>query len=316
MSGIGDPEVTVVVPVWDRYVSVLGEAVESVSRQAAVRAVVLLIDNASTQPLRLLPAGVQVMRLPSRVSVGAARNAGLALVRTEFTLFMDADDVMLDGALSAMLARLRDAEWVSACSCAVEAWNPLTGSVAALNLPSRRTRLLAPWPALYRMYAVLSNRMPTTGCVLMRTTLAMQAGGFADADYGEDWPLNVGLAFRGAIAFLPWSGRLLRVHPDSLRSRPWERVDVARSFAALRGRLRADPATPWLVRRCLPLIALLHRWQIRRLTPGGVLKPGTANRLVGSGSALPSNAHPKSPLELTTIRTMPPTSSTLVPWPG
>jgi glycosyltransferase involved in cell wall biosynthesis len=316
VSGNEDPQVTVVVPVWDRYVSVLGEAVESVVRQAAARAAVLLIDNASTEPLPLLPAGVRVMRLPNRVSVGAARNAGLALVRTEFTLFMDADDVMLDGVLSTMLATLRDAEGISACSCGVEAWNPLTGSVAALNLPSRRTRLLAKWPALYRMYAVVSNRMPTTGCVLMRTRQAMQAGGFADADYGEDWPLNVGLAFRGAIAFLPGSGRLLRVHPDSLRARPWERIDVARSFAALRGRLRADPATPWLVRRCLPLIALLHRRQIRRLTPGGILEPGTATRLVGHGGALPSIPQTDTPSEPTTTRATLPPSSILVPWPG
>jgi glycosyl transferase family 2 len=278
---LDSPGITVVIPVWDQYVKVVGHAVESVLRQSGVTPVVLVVDNASTQPLPTFPPVVRVERLRSRVSVGAARNAGLALVRTEFMLFMDADDIMVDGTLTLLLSQLRATAHASACCCALVAWNPCTGRIVPLRFPSRRTMVLARWPTLYRTYAVLANRMPTTGCVLMRTALAREAGGFGDGDYAEDWPLNVALAFRGSIEFLPFQGRLLRVHSGSLRSRPWGRDDVARGFAMLRGRLRSDPTTPWLVRLGLPIIAVHHWWQVRRLTRGGTIESGLAVRIVG-----------------------------------
>lgn len=48
---------------------------------------------------RVLPAGVEFVRLDRRRTVGAARNAGLAHVRTLLVAAADADDLVLDGAL-------------------------------------------------------------------------------------------------------------------------------------------------------------------------------------------------------------------------
>ena len=48
-----------------------------------------------------------MIRLPRRRTVGAARNAGLARVRTPFVLVADADDLVLDGALEHLAGPLR-----------------------------------------------------------------------------------------------------------------------------------------------------------------------------------------------------------------
>ena len=67
---------------------------------------VVVIDNNSDVVLPPLPPGVEVVRLPKRVSVGAARNAGLALVETGKVIFCDADDRLLPGAIAFLTSRM------------------------------------------------------------------------------------------------------------------------------------------------------------------------------------------------------------------
>ena len=277
--------VTVVIPVWDDYASVVEEAVESVRLQG-MEVSILIVDNASRRPLPWLAPDVTTVRLFERVSVGTARNVGLSLVHTEYVLFLDADDVLAAGTLLLLVEGLASAPSSAACCCGVVAWNARNGRVARLDFPSRFTRAMARWATGYRLYAALGNRMPTTGCVLMRTSVARAAGGFTDAEFAEDWPLNVGLAFRGRIRFLDPVGRQLRVHATSLRARRRSRMEVARAYALLRGRLESDHATPALLRFALPLLALHHAWQVRRLTPGGTTAPARTPALVGDPGPL------------------------------
>jgi glycosyltransferase involved in cell wall biosynthesis len=277
-----EPPLTVVIPVWDQYVLTVRDAVESVLDQEA-HAAVIVVDNASSELLPALPPGVDIMRLPERLSAGAARNAGLSQVRTEFVLFLDADDIVLEGTLRLLLSRMTARPALSACACSVLAWNAATGQVRPLDFPSGRTRLVARWPRGYHLYAAMANRMPTTGCVIMRTVTAVNAGGFTDSDFAEDWALNIGLAFRGPIEFLRSHGRLLRVHAKSLRARPRSRAEVARAFELVRRRVKGDPAAPVSVRLGFSLLALYHSRQVRRVTPGGTTTPGAALAALGDG---------------------------------
>jgi len=274
-------DVTVVIPVWDAYTAFVEEAVLSLADQGPVRIKLVVIDDASTDPVPPLPHHATVVRTGARLSVGAARNIGLDVAETPFVLFLDADDIVVPGTIPLLRSRLQARPELSAAACVPVAWDPRTGAVWPLRFPSRLTQAAARWPALYRAYAALANRTPTTGCVLMRTDLARSAGGFTDANFAEDWPLNVGLAFRGPIEFLPVPGRYLRVHPRSLRSRPLSRVQVRRGFDLMYGRLKRDPATPALVRGLLPLLALHYEFQVRRLTPGGLMRPGQALAALG-----------------------------------
>ncbi len=91
---------TVVVPVWDRYVRWLDECVESILAQRAECDLrVLVLDNASTRPLPEQPPEVAMVRAPERLSVGAARNHALAQVETPLVAFADVDDLFPRGLL-------------------------------------------------------------------------------------------------------------------------------------------------------------------------------------------------------------------------
>ncbi len=284
-SRAGPALVTVVIPVWDDYAAVVEDAVES-ARAQALETAVLVVDNASRRPLPSFAPDVATVRLRRRVSVGAARNVGLSLVRTEFVLFLDADDILTAASLPLLVAGMTSDPAAVACCCGVVAWNARTGRAIRLDFPSRTTRTVARWEAAYRLYAATANRMPTTGCVLMRTEPARAARGFADAEFAEDWPLNVALAFRGRIRFLTPTGRHLRVHTTSLWAQQRSRVEVGRAFALIRKRLETDPAAPALIRYGLPLLAVYHAWQVRRMTPGGATAPGRALTLLGDAGPL------------------------------
>src|SRR4051794_24110007 len=96
MSAVG-AAVTVVIPVWDAYVDFLPDAVESVRRNAR-EAPIVVVDNASSRAVPPVEGG-EVVRSSRRLTEGAARNLGLEHVETEFVLFLDADDMLLDGTL-------------------------------------------------------------------------------------------------------------------------------------------------------------------------------------------------------------------------
>jgi cellulose synthase/poly-beta-1,6-N-acetylglucosamine synthase-like glycosyltransferase len=297
--------VTVVIPVWDDYVTVLMEAIASVQRQGPVSKRIIVVNNRSRRPLPPLPSDVSIVSLKQRASAGASRNAGLAATRTEFVLFLDADDIMVQGTLHRLLSLMKARPDVSACCSRVLAWNAHSGRTSAVDFPSERTRRLASWDTAFRLYCSLENRMPTTGCLLMRTAAARDAGGFADANFAEDWALNVSLSFRGRVAFLDHPGRLLRVHETSLTAWPRHPNDVAAMYRQVRRRLRTDAATPSLVRALLPLIALIHRKYVRRRTRVVSLGGPPASGPVGPGdvplvSMTPRVLKPEAPLGLTT----------------
>src|SRR5436190_4141715 len=105
MARDSTPEISIVVPVWDRYAGrFLDEALESLTGQDPA-AEVIVVDNASRIPVAPANDRVLVLRTPVRLTCGAARNFGLSHVRTPLVVMWDADDVMLPGTI----ASLRDA---------------------------------------------------------------------------------------------------------------------------------------------------------------------------------------------------------------
>ncbi len=105
---VGMAALTVVVPVWDRYVRWLDECVESILAQRAECDLrVLVLDNASTRPLPEQPPEVAVVRTPQRLSVGAARNHALERVDTPYVAFANVVDRFPDGYWSSRLEQLK-----------------------------------------------------------------------------------------------------------------------------------------------------------------------------------------------------------------
>jgi glycosyltransferase involved in cell wall biosynthesis len=242
---------TVVLPVWDAYVDErLQEALESLREQTPSPRVVV-VDNASRVALPQLSAA-EVVRVPRRVSVGAARNVGLEHVGTPYVMFWDADDLMLPGTVEFLEERLRSAPDLAACAAAIVD----EGSGERHRWPRRWIAGVIGKPRLFALLDCLWSIYPTTGATLMRTELVRGAGGYGDAEYGDDWQLGVALAFRGPLGWSERPGRLYRSHPDSLSARHLTIGGQLAHARAVRRRVRSDSGIPRWARRSLPLIVL------------------------------------------------------------
>jgi glycosyltransferase involved in cell wall biosynthesis len=267
--------VTIVVPVWDRYVGFIRECVASALDQAGVRAPkVVVVDNASNVPLPSLPPVVEVVRSPRRLSVGAARNFGLGRVETGKVIFCDADDRLLPGAIAFLTSRMAERPELVAAICRYVSWNPETGARAVLERSPRPIVFrVARNPRLFALANLRYNCFPVVGGIL-RTDAARDAGGFGDGNVGEDWILGTQLAFRGPIEFHREPSFLRRVHPGSLWHRQHACSDYLASCDLLRERVKRDPYVPGWVKAGLPLLAAVHRWDVRRVAArNGTIDP-------------------------------------------
>jgi glycosyltransferase involved in cell wall biosynthesis len=252
VSSTSGVAVTVVVPVWDEYVRWLPDAIESVRRNAP-DVPILIVDNASTTEVPELE-GCELVRSKERLTVGAARNLGLERVTTEYVLVLDADDMLLDGALE-FLRSLVTAD--------------PTLSIAAMSILDGATgeRHRTPRPFVSslvhrrRTFALLNSiwsLLPIQGCAIMQTEQVRDAGGYPDADLGEDWVLGVSLAWRGRVEVSRRLGRYYRVSQGSLSGRQWSSRELRANARQVRQRMRQDDGVPPLARAALPAIALVQ----------------------------------------------------------
>lgn len=265
--------VSVVVPVWDGYCSFLSECLDSVLSQPDERPHVIVVDNASQEPLPPLPPEVEVLRAPVRLSVGAARNLSLSRVATPEVIFCDADDRLLPGSLGALRQRMADRPELVACVGRNVSWDPATAAKVVLErFPKPIVFRVSRYRRSFALVNLRFNCFPVVGAIL-RTAAVANAGGFGDANVGEDWILGTQLAFRGPIEFQERPVFLRRVHSGSLWYRPHSEADYLRRCELLRARVRGDPAIPSWVRASMPILALVHRWDVRRSTSGGAIEP-------------------------------------------
>lgn len=251
MTGASATQTTIVVPVWDAYVAgFLSHTLSSLKTQHAATPIVV-VDNASRTGLPELN-GVHVVRAPVRLTLGEARNLGLAQVETPYVVFWDADDEMLPATLAFLEAAITSDPRLAAFATAI-----------AENAPDVRHRWPRPWisvlvrlPTLFALVDAVWSVYPSTGATIMRTQLVREASGFGHADSGEDWCLGVSLAFRGRIGWSERPGRVYNLDAGSV----WARHMTARHqllhAAAVRQRIRQDPGIPSWARAMLPAIAV------------------------------------------------------------
>jgi glycosyltransferase involved in cell wall biosynthesis len=220
----------------------------------------IVIDNASDEPLPALPAGVEVERLAQRRTLGAARNRGLELTETELVSFCDADDLFPDGYFAFAMARFSARPELVAVGAR---------PVALLADGSERPY---PWPSdaslaasHHRRRLAIRNllREPSLpmGGSTFRTEALRRAGGYSDLDYNEDANLSLLLAFLGEVELHASPSRRYRIHAGTVsRNAPDDGV-VRASFADARRRLRRHPEVPIWAKALLPLVTIHHRRQ-------------------------------------------------------
>jgi hypothetical protein len=242
---------TVVLAVWDAYVGErLSEAIASLRDQDAAARIVI-VDNASDLEVPELP-GAEVVRSPGRLTLGAARNLGVAQVSTKYVVVWDADDLMLPETLSFLESGIESERSLAAFATAI------------VEEPAGiRHRWPRPWistlaraPAAFAVLNAVWSLYPTTGATIMRTELVRAAGGYGDTDSAEDWSLGVSLAFRGCIGWSERPGRVYRIHDESVWASHMTASHLLEHARHVRDRIRSDAGIPGWARASVPLIAL------------------------------------------------------------
>jgi glycosyltransferase involved in cell wall biosynthesis len=249
-----DAAVTVVIPVWDGYVDFLPDAVESVRRNAPEAAIVV-VDNASSTPLPQFE-GCDVVRSPTRHTAGEARNLGLGRVATEYVVFLDVDDMLLEGTLGFLYRRIAADPTISLSTCSI-----LDGATGErFRAPRRFVLRLVRYRRVFALVDSLWTLLPIQGCAIMRTHQVREAGGYAakDAGRGEDWALAVSLAWRGRVEVSERLGLYYRPPTGSRKGRGRAPEELRASTRRVRERIRTDPAVHLWVRALLPAIAAVQ----------------------------------------------------------
>ena len=223
----------------------LDAALESVLRQDPAPAAVVVVDDASPQPVRLGPAHARRCTLVRRETPGGApgaRDTGLERLSTDLVALLDADDAWRRDKLGKQLAALDAYPEASACFARArivdregrptgEHWKELPGGMLGAD---------ALMPVVFER-----NPIPTSSVVLQRADL-VAAGGFAGPPLCEDQALWLRL-LRGGHGFACVPEVLVdyRRHPAALTA------DVAAlaESSLLVHETHAGAVDPVLVRR-------------------------------------------------------------------
>ncbi len=269
VPGPGPAEVTVVIPVRDRHA-------ELDRCLAGLRGLphVLVVDDASADRDaigRIAAArGARVIRRPVNGGPGAARNTGLAAVRTAFVAFLDSDCVPAPGWLDGLLPHFADPA-VGAAAPRIVPHQAGTGWLARYEGASS-TLDMGARPSIVRPGARVSY-VPGAALVVRK---AAAGDGFADGmRVGEDVDFVWRLAAAGwRVRYEP---RATMGHDHRVTLRAWfsRRADYGTSAAALEKR------HPGAVR---PLHA--SWWTVGAWTAALAGRPAAAAVLTGTATAL------------------------------
>lgn len=264
------PAATVVVPVWDGYVRWLRGCLDSiVAQRHEYPFEVLVVDNASSDTVPEPPAGVRILRLEKRVSVGAARNAALSLIDTEFVAFADADDLFPPGYFRFAFGRLDERPGLVAVGMRPVALDdetgeetpfpwPTDGAIAAARAGRRRLALRG---MLVEPSIVMSGSA-------FRVAALRRAGGYSDGSYGEDANLALLLPFIGEVELHEQPHRRYRIHAGSIARSPVDRTTLEAVYADARRRLVEHPAVPLWAKALMPWMKRYHRRRIAAALDG------------------------------------------------
>jgi glycosyltransferase involved in cell wall biosynthesis len=183
--------VSVIIPAYNRR-ELVARALSSVTRQTALPAEVIVVDDASEDGTAEAAErfGARVIRHGSNAGTAAARNTGLSRAATPWVALLDSDDEWLPNHLQTLWA-LRDGHVLVAGAAKIEG-----GARRRLSYhgpPDRDgLRLDSPAPLLFP-----GNVIPASGAMLRRD-LALELGGFRPPDGVEDLDLWVRMIERGS----------------------------------------------------------------------------------------------------------------------
>ncbi|MGV8841316.1 MAG: glycosyltransferase family 2 protein [Bauldia sp.] len=255
MPSDNEPEVSVVIPVWDRHETLFG-AIGSALAQEDVSHEVIVVDDGSDPPLDLrdiVDTRLRLVRHERNRGPAAARNSGVAASRGRYLAFLDSDDLWAPRKLALQLALAREAGDLTAIGCG---WRYTRDGVERVVTP----------PDAAGTEAFAAGAWHGAGTTMLLPVAAVTLVGPQDEDLLRledfDWYLRFAAA-----------GGRLKVVPEPLVTIDWRPHDdfAAIDRAAARiVRCHVGPGSPHSaaaqrrIRAYTLLVRASRRWHARR----------------------------------------------------
>lgn len=233
MTITGRTGVTVVIPCFNQA-RFLPAAIRSACSQREHSVECIVVDDGSTDGTSDVAGelGVRVIRQPNR-GLSEARNAGLAVARSQFVVFLDADDELLPGALARGVEMLMSNPAAKAvvgrCQVMDHAGVQLPASYDEIDL----SNLYEEW--------LSRNFVWTPGAATFRRTALEEIGGFPRGlGPAADYAVYLRLARTGGVLVLSEEVARRRRHDASMSCDPV--LMLKTTLAVLRREEREAPA--------------------------------------------------------------------------
>jgi glycosyltransferase involved in cell wall biosynthesis len=205
--------VSVVIPCFNqaRY---LPAAVASVGAQGHAPIECVVVDDGSTDDTANVAStlGVRVLKQPN-AGVSAARNAGLAAVRGDFVVFLDADDELLPDAIAAEVEAMDSHPEAAAVVGRCQPTDAEGRVLPSLHHDVDAANLYGEW--------LPRNFVWTPGAAMFRRRALEEIGGFpVDLGPAADYAVYLRLARSNRVALVPRELVRYRQHEASMSRDP------------------------------------------------------------------------------------------------
>jgi glycosyltransferase involved in cell wall biosynthesis len=196
------PKITVVVAAYNAEVFIR-QTIDSVLAQTQQNLELIVVNDGSTDRTQeildtYIDTRLSVLRQENS-GVSRARNAGLAVARAPYVFFLDADDILVQNALSMMVDRLERNPHHVACF-----GHHIRISENGLVLTTSSDLRWKIFPVHDTLRQLIAKNFISCGAICIRTDAARAVRGFNPAlTLGEDWDFWCRLAVLGDFTAMP-----------------------------------------------------------------------------------------------------------------
>jgi cellulose synthase/poly-beta-1,6-N-acetylglucosamine synthase-like glycosyltransferase len=193
---------TVIVPAYNEA-NVVADTIHSLQNQTNPPEQIIVVDDHSSDGTGEIASdlGVTVVRPSTNTgSKAGAQSFALPLVRTEYTVALDADTTLAADALERLLIAMEDKEVVASCGCV------LPRHVRSIWERGRYVEYLFAFTFFKQIQDYYERPLISSGCFsAYRTEALRQIGGWSDRTMAEDMDLTWSFyeGNKGKVRFVP-----------------------------------------------------------------------------------------------------------------
>lgn len=209
--------VSTIIPVYNRP-AMLREAIDSVLAQTYAPVEIIVVDDASTEPV--VDSRVRVLRHDRNRGVGAARETGRKAARGQFIQYLDSDDLLLPRKFELQVAGLTEHPECGASY----GWTRVNDEPRPAKRTGEQIDTLFP--------SMLQSRWWHTPTPLWRRDVIDKAGPWLALNTEEDWEYDARIAAQGVkLHYVADWVCQVRFHDEARLSRRGRSADVLKDKA-------------------------------------------------------------------------------------